>query len=267
MLRNCMQHGQNLFLMLSTFIDNSVIKPKSILSARKTNDQTVSKSNNSVEKTSKNSSNLKKKRIQTIMCSPKKSSSNNLDEKSCYIEEFQANIKNNDFTRDRHLLKKFRNTSILEKSNNLIFAHESTKSTDGLVLGDPGIIENITNIDSISMVYSYIVINNLAPSLVMEIYFIFQLLTSVSYRGNVLESNLPLHTLPDCIYFACQTIWNMRRVFSLLDRSTLRLLAENHRLQFYIPSCSQYFLEIIVVKETFPSPKLPPRSPIKVCYV
>ncbi|KAA0187846.1 hypothetical protein HAZT_HAZT005004 [Hyalella azteca] len=79
------------------------------------------------------------------------------------------------------------------------------------------------------------------------------------------KSGLPdlLYSAHNCVYFAISVLLRSRHLIKLLDRSILRLLAENSRVQLFCPSLQEDLNKLAHSLPTHLSPKQTPRSPMK----
>ena len=201
-------------------------------------------------------------------------SSINLDQERLLLREMKADLKKKNIVKnlDIDLGKKNKSLGVSchEESSKL---HESFSAVN--ILQDnsscPELVSNVETLDDYVIVYSYLVLYNHVPSLMMELYFTFQLLTargclinpSSESAKNVTSSSQHLTSVHNCVYFACHVLLSVSSVLQLLDRATLRLLCDNKRLQLFAPSLHQQLLAVVTVAPALPSPKQPPRSPMK----
>ncbi|XP_018024033.1 uncharacterized protein LOC108679817 [Hyalella azteca] len=134
----------------------------------------------------------------------------------------------------------------------------------------PSMVTNRRSIDICADLYSKLLLYNLTPSLASELHFVFQLLTVKTWLddGQVepqYKSGLPdlLYSAHNCVYFAISVLLRSRHLIKLLDRSILRLLAENSRVQLFCPSLQEDLNKLAHSLPTHLSPKQTPRSPMK----
>uniref|UniRef100_A0A6A7FUP4 Codanin-1-like isoform X1 n=1 Tax=Hirondellea gigas TaxID=1518452 RepID=A0A6A7FUP4_9CRUS len=136
-------------------------------------------------------------------------------------------------------------------------------------VSSPQLSTNMETLDELIRVYSYLVVYNYVPSLMMELYFAFQLLT---VRGCFVKprhyNNVPgvpyfFSSIHNCVYFASHFLASIPDILRLLDRATLRLLSENDRLQQFTPEAQQLISNLVDTRPPQPSPKQTPRSPMK----
>ncbi|XP_043930145.1 codanin-1 [Protopterus annectens] len=104
-------------------------------------------------------------------------------------------------------------------------------------------------LELMAQLYSACIAENLVPNIILELFFVLQLLTS---RGSctredgerddeleafkdVLERKY-FKTVHNCVYFAAQVLEKQFEIISLLDKGTLKLLAENERVIAFAPT-------------------------------
>ncbi|XP_071490581.1 codanin-1-like [Diadema antillarum] len=100
-------------------------------------------------------------------------------------------------------------------------------------------------LDLIAELYASCLQESLVPNLAVELYFLIQLLTA---KGSKLDEEDGIRSLDDdmedvnylssihnCVYFAASVLDRLIGLLSLLDRSTLRLLAENQVVSQFKP--------------------------------
>ncbi|KAK3867625.1 hypothetical protein Pcinc_026922 [Petrolisthes cinctipes] len=124
------------------------------------------------------------------------------------------------------------------------------KATDKAPEMVEAILELVTKreiIDVLSRVYAKLLLHNMAPNIMVELYFLMQLLTVRVALGMELdkkpeeenggESDLEiitresyLATIHNCVYFAVQVLLLVWDLVSQLDRGTLQLLSEHPRV-------------------------------------
>ncbi|KAL9952210.1 hypothetical protein ACROYT_G039425 [Oculina patagonica] len=106
-------------------------------------------------------------------------------------------------------------------------------------------------LDALAKVYSKCILENLVPNVTAELYFVVQLLTA---RGIAPESQQDeetgkadngnvLGSIHNCAYFAVTILQEIQRLILLLDKETLRLLAESPRIADFSPSLKETFLQ------------------------
>ena len=128
----------------------------------------------------------------------------------------------------------------------------------------PDNVVNVTTLNDLISVYSYLVLYNHVPSLMLELYFTLQLLTA---RGCHVTTDCSrqqiFSSIDNCVYFASHVLWSLRDVLQLLDRATLRLLCDNRRLELFIPELPRLLGSVVGKAPQILAPKQPPRSPMK----
>ncbi|KAJ3612795.1 hypothetical protein NHX12_019053 [Muraenolepis orangiensis] len=116
---------------------------------------------------------------------------------------------------------------------------------------DPSKVTMTAELDLLAELYCACISENLVPNIFLELFFVVQLLTSRSpptteeeeqslcvVNPDVLESGY-LRQVHNCVYFAVTVLENQFQLVTNLDKSTLRLLAENERVSCFSPSLQQ----------------------------
>ncbi|KAK7084373.1 Codanin-1 C-terminus [Halocaridina rubra] len=102
----------------------------------------------------------------------------------------------------------------------------------------PDCITNRVYLDILAQMYSDIILFNMVPSIMVELYYVIQLLT---VRVTEAEDNCDKKTKQEsylsnshnCVYFASVVLMKIIKIIKLLDRTTLRLLSENSRIKMF----------------------------------
>ncbi|XP_052272332.1 codanin-1-like isoform X2 [Dreissena polymorpha] len=123
-------------------------------------------------------------------------------------------------------------------------------------------------LDMLVSLYSKCLEGNLFPNVVVELYFLVQLLTARGgeveqrylYGNDLIEENY-LATVHNTVYFAVACLDYHKRLLSMLDRCTLRLLLENPRVLTFSALLHAYLEQCYERAETRKGP-LFPKSPI-----
>ena len=94
--------------------------------------------------------------------------------------------------------------------------------------------------------YSQILLNNLMPNLVVELYFILELLLmEISGEVDMLEAHDGyLSSIHNCVFFSSFVLSQIVPLLAPLDGTTLRLLAENSRLSEFCPGINEKLSEM-----------------------
>ncbi|KAM6960671.1 codanin-1 [Aplochiton taeniatus] len=113
---------------------------------------------------------------------------------------------------------------------------------------EPSQVTFTSELDLLAVLYCTCISENLVPNVFLELFFVVQLLTSRSPPTNeededksiglgkpdVLEKGY-LRRVHNCVYFAVRVLENQFQLVAHLDKSTLRLLAENERVASFSP--------------------------------
>ncbi|XP_066026194.1 codanin-1-like [Pocillopora verrucosa] len=107
-------------------------------------------------------------------------------------------------------------------------------------------------LDALAKIYSRCITENLVPNVTAEIYFVVQLLTArgiahesrqEEINGNNLDDQNILDSIHNSTYFAVTVLEEIKRLVLLLDKETLRLLADNPRIADFSPGLKETFLQ------------------------
>lgn len=146
---------------------------------------------------------------------------------------------------ERKLLKEKRETLLKEKNENLTQTSTNTISSDTSSNSLPSMISSPNTTDellSISQVtsqeelnilanlYSSLILCNMVPNIMVELYFILQLLT-IDIKSDFVSDISIFCSNNNCVYFAVKTLSMLTNCLALFDRSLLRSLSENDRIQ------------------------------------
>nr|XP_054759399.1 codanin-1-like [Lytechinus pictus] len=146
-----------------------------------------------------------------------------------------------------------RGMSIFQSPKGTTLAHTPTKlmrsnSVSSMTEAIPPDVEKVTRHDKLDLIadlYASFLQESLVPNLAVELYFLIQLLTA---KGSKLDEDEGIHSLEDdiedinylstihnCVYFAAAVLGRLVVVLSLLDKSTLRLLADSSVVSQFNP--------------------------------
>ncbi|XP_061467262.1 codanin-1 [Rhineura floridana] len=105
-------------------------------------------------------------------------------------------------------------------------------------------------LEKLAQLYSFCIAENLVPNIFLEVFFMFQLLTSkgtssledgesdVDFTGEYKEFALErqhFRSVHNCVYFAVQVLDYQFQIISHLEKGTLKLLAESDRITSFSP--------------------------------
>ncbi|XP_066940711.1 codanin-1 isoform X1 [Macrobrachium rosenbergii] len=121
-------------------------------------------------------------------------------------------------------------------------------------------------LDVIAQVYADLILCNMVPSIMVELYYVIQLLTvrvldseesdsdedSESYLGN----------LHNCVYFSTKVLSHLLELIKLLDRTTITLLSENPRIQCFCTDLEKQLMKFLENPPPEPLLSQQPKSPI-----
>ncbi|KAI8486942.1 negative regulation of DNA replication [Branchiostoma belcheri] len=134
--------------------------------------------------------------------------------------------------------------SILTPTKAALIRQSSVSET----VADRNLVTHEDVICTLAELYSQCIQANLAPNLAVELHFTIQLLTikGTGETGPPAKENLAdpedtnyLQSVHNCVLFATVVLEKQLRILSLLDKGTLRLLADNPRIGAFSPSLQQ----------------------------
>lgn len=102
---------------------------------------------------------------------------------------------------------------------------------------DPNLVTQRTELDRLSAIFAFCLSQNLVPTFYSEIQFLIQLLV-IRVSPARLKSpvgNLLLDTVHNCVYFSAKTLEHLKCVWSYIDQSLVKQLADNQRLITFSP--------------------------------
>eukprot|EP00058_Branchiostoma_floridae_P011289 XP_002596777.1 hypothetical protein BRAFLDRAFT_73707 [Branchiostoma floridae] len=102
-------------------------------------------------------------------------------------------------------------------------------------IADRNLVTHEDVILTLAELYSQCIQANLAPNLAVELHFTIQLLT---IKADPEDTNY-LQSVHNCVLFATSVLEKQLRILSLLDKGTLRLLADNPRIGAFSPTLQQ----------------------------
>ncbi|KAL3873142.1 hypothetical protein ACJMK2_036296 [Sinanodonta woodiana] len=147
--------------------------------------------------------------------------------------------------------------SVMEHSSSFIEMIEALSSE----------VTNRDKLELLVQLYCACLEANLMPNLVVELYFLTQLLTArgsespASTADNDIDEANLFASVHNAVYFAVSSFEKERRWLCMLDKGTLRLLSENQRIHAFSPDL-QHFLEKIYEEFDCGTYLQFPRSPI-----
>ncbi|XP_071971747.1 codanin-1 [Engystomops pustulosus] len=168
---------------------------------------------------------------------------------------------------EREILRKERSKLLQQNSSPVIldpvtptkqmFSRNTGAAGDILSFADPDKVSSKKYLKVLAELYSACITENLVPNIFLEFFFVLQLLTSRGPSGtddrdceleikrgikDAVEHKL-FHSVHNCVYFAVLLLDFQFKVISLLDKSTLKLLAENERIGAFSPKLQERLLE------------------------
>ncbi|XP_063803724.1 codanin-1 isoform X2 [Pseudophryne corroboree] len=137
------------------------------------------------------------------------------------------------------------------------YSRNTGVSSDMMAVADPDKVSGRKQLGVLAELYSAFITENLVPNIFLELFFVLQLLTSrapasTEDRDCDLENSILVkdaverqhfQSIHNCVFFAVSVLDFQFTVLSLLDKSTLKLLAENERIGAFSPSLQERLLE------------------------
>ncbi|XP_068108058.1 codanin-1 isoform X2 [Hyperolius riggenbachi] len=135
------------------------------------------------------------------------------------------------------------------------FSRASSVSSDMVVMhADPTKVSCKTQLEILARLYSACITENFVPNIFVEFFFVLQLLTSrgpASTEDRDFELEMTrdaverqhFQSVHNCVFFAVLVLESQFAVISLLDKGTLKLLAENERIGIFSPTLQERLLE------------------------
>ncbi|XP_069806167.1 codanin-1 isoform X2 [Dendropsophus ebraccatus] len=137
------------------------------------------------------------------------------------------------------------------------YSRNTSVPADIVSYADPDKVSSKKHLKVLAELYSACITENLVPNIFLELFFVLQLLTSRGSCGtddrdcelgikrglkDVVDQQ-HFQTVHNCVYFAILVLDFQFVVISLLDKSSLKLLAENERIGTFSPSLQERLLE------------------------
>uniref|UniRef100_A0A670I1H1 Codanin-1 C-terminal domain-containing protein n=1 Tax=Podarcis muralis TaxID=64176 RepID=A0A670I1H1_PODMU len=106
-------------------------------------------------------------------------------------------------------------------------------------------------LEQLAQLYSFCIAENLVPNIFLEIFFVFQLLTSKGTSSledgendlNAVERQ-HFRSVHNCVYFAVKVLDYQFQIISHLEKGTLKLLAENDRITSFSPDLHERLMAV-----------------------
>ncbi|XP_071519956.1 codanin-1 [Panulirus ornatus] len=157
----------------------------------------------------------------------------------------------------------------LGKESILNQAHrKQVETSSDFVRASPDLVTNKRCLDTLAKIYAELILYNMAPSIMVELYYLMQLLTvrviigSEDLEGNDQLSDCYLSTPHNCVYFATNVLLMTIELIKLLDKGTLKLLSENPCIQDFSEELQRCLLEFLESPPPAPFLYQAPKSPI-----
>ncbi|XP_075700831.1 codanin-1 isoform X2 [Rhinoderma darwinii] len=168
---------------------------------------------------------------------------------------------------EREILRKERSKLLQKTSSPVVFdpitptkqsySRNASISADIVSYADPDKVSSKKNLKVLAELYSACITEHLVPNIFLEFFFVLQLLTSrgpsgtddrdcelkITRGSKDAVDHKHLQSVHNCVYFAVLVLDFQFTVISLLDKSTLKLLAENERIGTFSPILQERLLE------------------------
>ncbi|GAB6020614.1 codanin 1 [Chamberlinius hualienensis] len=176
--------------------------------------------------------------------------SNTVFDSSCGENESHFN-----YNEERKWLREEKNSgrslALLEKPSQAKIVPLSGAKLDEL---KPEDISLKSFVEKLAVLYAALIKKGLVPSLSVETYFIFQLLTIHSAKdfGDFdIGLDLVFQNPANCVYFATQVLFFIKELLLLLDNHTIKLLCENSRIELFFPPLRTFLIQHLNFKSSF----------------
>ncbi|OCT68578.1 hypothetical protein XELAEV_18039879mg [Xenopus laevis] len=180
---------------------------------------------------------------------------------------------------EREILKKERSKLMQHTSSPVLldpvtptkcYSRNMSLSADTLLHADNAKVTYRKQLNILAELYSACIAENLVPNIFLEFFFVLQLLTS---RGHAADGECDPHimcnikdaveqpyfqSVHNCVFFAVVVLDFQFPVISYLDKSTLKLLAENERISAFSSALHERLLKVYEKSTAKVSLFLPP---------
>ncbi|XP_053653434.2 codanin-1 [Cherax quadricarinatus] len=139
--------------------------------------------------------------------------------------------------------------------------------TTNYIQASPDLVSNRSCLDILSEVYAELILYNMAPSVMVELYYLIQLLTVRVILGSEVErgeqcDKFFLDTPHNCVYFATKVLLLITELVKLLDKGTIKLLSENPCILQFSSELQKNLLLFLQSPSRAPMLHLAAKSPI-----
>ncbi|XP_037795460.1 codanin-1-like [Penaeus monodon] len=135
------------------------------------------------------------------------------------------------------------------------------------VEGSPDRVSNRSFIDILVQTYAELILFNMTPNIMVELYYLMQLLTIRTVvksedSDRQRRETCYLSTIHNCIYFSTNVLLTVVELLKLLDKATIRFLSENPRVKTFSPDLQRCLTEFLESPPPAPLLNQAPKSPI-----
>ncbi|KAK6181105.1 hypothetical protein SNE40_009036 [Patella caerulea] len=160
--------------------------------------------------------------------------------------------------------------SLLTPSKSSVERQSSISSNSEFVLAKMESVTYTEKLDIIAELYSRCLDEHLFPNISVELYFLTQLLTSLSEEiktesktiNEDLEDVSLFLTVHNAVYFSVSVLKKQLRLLKYLDKSVVKLLAENKRIVDFSPALQNDLMKLYEQSSFIKSSAFCPRSSI-----
>ncbi|XP_042226811.1 codanin-1-like isoform X1 [Homarus americanus] len=133
-----------------------------------------------------------------------------------------------------------------------------TDKANNYVQASPDLVTNRNCLDILVKIYAELILYNMTPSVMVELYYLMQMLTVCVIVGTEERSEQVdkcyLSTTHNCVYFATNVLLLILDILKLFDKGTIKLLSENPRVQLFSEELQKHLLEYL--ESPLPAPVL-----------
>ena len=148
------------------------------------------------------------------------------------------------------MLTPFKSSSASVKTPNKTptLSRSNSIASTQLVIPSPQCVQKTEYLQMLANLYSYIFSNNLMPNFYVELYFVIELLLldlpQESDTRKIETASEYLSSIHNCVYFSCQVLLQIADLLCYLDKTTIRLLMDNSRVNQFSPGLSEMLGEV-----------------------
>lgn len=148
------------------------------------------------------------------------------------------------------MLTPFKSSSASVKTPNKTptLSRSNSIASTQLVIPSPQNVQKAEYLNLLANLYSNIFSHNLMPNFYVELYFVIELLLldvpQESDTRKVDTSSEYFSSIHNCVYFSCQVLLQIAELLCFLDKTTIRLLMDNSRVNQFNPGLAEILGEV-----------------------